>query len=283
MSDSSTTRAPADFQEHLATLDKFGLLQKIDKAIDKDSEMHPLVRWQFQGGLPEEERRAFLFNNVTDARGNRYECPVAVGALAANPAIYAAGLGVAVEEIGDVWLRAMANPIAPERVEQATCQEVVLTGDDLTRPGGGLASLPVPVSTPGFDSAPYLTATLVVTKDPETGIRNMGTYRGQLKATDRLGVRMATRIGGAGGYQHWLKHKKLKTKMPVAIVIGAAPAVLFTGPQKLPIDEDEMTVAGGLMGRPVRTVRCRTVDLEIPADAHRYSRRLPTSRCFLIT
>lgn len=259
--------APADFQEHLKTLDQLGLLQKIDKAIDKDSEMHPLVRWQFQGGLPDEDRRAFLFNNVVDARGGQYKTPVAVGALAASPAIYAAGLGVSVDDIGDVWLQAMANPIAPERVEQAVCQEVVMTGDDLTRPGGGLASLPVPVSTPGFDSAPYLTATLVVTKDPETGIRNMGTYRGQLKARDRLGVRMATRIGGAGGYQHWLKHKKLKSKMPVAIVIGAAPAVLFTGPQKLPIDEDEMTVAGGLMGRPVRTVRCKTVDLEIPADA----------------
>jgi len=106
-----------------------------------------------------------------------------------------------------------------------------------------------------------------VTKDPETGIRNMGNYRGQLKARDRLGVRMASRLGGAGGYLHWLKYQERKQVMPVAIVIGCAPAVLFTGPQKLPIDEDELHVAGGLMGRPVRAVRCKTVDLEVPADA----------------
>ena len=53
----------------------------------------------------------------------------------------------------------------------------MITGDDLRGPGNGLARLPVPVSTPGFDAAPYLTATLCITRDPETGIRNMGTYR----------------------------------------------------------------------------------------------------------
>ena len=260
-------QAPADFQEHLARLEARGLVTRIERAIDKDSELHPLARWQFQGGLPEEERRAFLFTNVTDARGGKYDIPVAVGALAASPEIYAAGLGVPVSEIGEVWVRAMAKPIPAERVESAPCQEVVLSGDDLTKPGGGLARLPVPISTPGFDSAPYLTATLVVTKDPESGVRNMGTYRGQLKAQDRLGVRMASRLGGAGGYLHWLKYQARGEKMPVAIVIGCAPAVLFTGPQKLPIDEDELHVAGGLMGRPVRAVRCKTVDLEVPADA----------------
>src|SRR6185369_8215702 len=94
-----------------------------------------------------------------------------------------------------------------------------------------------------------------------------GTYRGQLKATDRLGVRMATRIGGAGGYQHWLKHRKLKTPMPIAFVIGAAPVAMFTGPMKLPLDLDEMAVAGGLAGAPIRTVKCVTSDLMVPADA----------------
>ncbi len=68
----------------------------------------------------------------------------------------------------------------------------------------------MPISTPGFDAAPYLTATLCVTRDPETGIQNMGTYRGALKATDRLGVRMASRIGGAGGYLHWQKYQQAR-------------------------------------------------------------------------
>ena len=266
---SSTTRAnaPIDLQDHLQRLQKLGLVQRISREIDKDSELHPLVRWQFQGGIPSEDRKAFLFDNVKDASGNAYEMPVVVGALAASPEIYAAGLGVSVEEIGDVWTRAMDNPIEPVAVDNAPCHEVVMTGDELTRWGGGLAALPVPISTPGFDAAPYLTATLVVTKDPETGVRNMGTYRAQLKARDRLGVRMASRLGGAGGYQHWLKYQSRGEVMPVAIVLGCAPAILFTGPQKLPIDEDEMAVAGGLIGSAVRTTRCKTVDLEVPADA----------------
>ena len=267
MGSTMRANAPIDLQDHLQRLEKLGLVQKISRRIDKDSELHPLVRWQFHGGIPSEDRKAFLFDNVTDASGKIYEMPVVVGALAANPEIYAAGLGVSVEEIGDVWTRAMDNPIQPVEVPEAPCQEVVMTGDELTRRGGGLAALPVPISTPGFDAAPYLTATLVVTKDPETGVRNMGTYRAQLKARDRLGVRMASRLGGAGGYQHWLKYQSRGQVMPVAIVLGCAPAILFTGPQKLPIDEDEMAVAGGLIGSAVRTTRCKTVDLEVPADA----------------
>src|SRR5262245_26093866 len=144
---------------------------------------------------------------------------------------------------------------------------MVTTGDELRRPGGGLASLPVPVSTPGFDAAPYLTATLCITRDPDSGIRNMGTYRAALKATDRLGVRMATRIGGAGGYQHWLKYRARGEPMPCAIVVGAAPVTMFTGPQKLALDQDEMAVAGGLAGVPIRVAKAVSVDLEVPADA----------------
>src|SRR5579884_3294868 len=259
------TAPPLDFQEHLARLAAAGLLTRIDRPIDKDAELHPLVRWQFQGGLREDERRAFLFTNVTGAKGERYDIPVLVGGLAASPEIYAAGLGVPVDDIGKVWVRAMAEPIQPVLVEDAPCQEVVETGDALKR--NGLSALPVPISTPGFDSAPYLTATLCVTKDPDNGIQNMGTYRAALKANDRLGVRMASRLSGAGGYLHWEKYKKLGREMPCAIVIGCAPAVLFTGPQKLPIDVDEMAVAGGLLGAPVRTVRCKTVDLVVPADS----------------
>src|SRR5450830_124423 len=258
---------PLDFQEHLAALEANGLLVRVDQPINKDTELHPLVRWQFQGGLREEQRRAFLFTNVVDSHGRRYDIPVAVGALAASPRIYAIGMGKPVEDIGAAWMHAIAHPIAPVIVGSPPCQEVIITGEDLRGPGNGLARLPVPISTPGFDAAPYLTATLCITRDPETGIRNMGTYRAALKATDRLGVRMASRIGGAGGYLHWLKHRKRKEPMPCAIVIGCAPVIIFTGPQKLDIDQDEMGVAGGLAGMPIRTAKAVTVDLDVPADA----------------
>jgi len=266
----AATRAdgpPLDFQDHLARLEAAGLLTRIDRPIDKDTELHPLMRWQFQGGLAEEQRRAFLFTNVVDGSGRRYDIPVVVGALAASPRIYSVGMGQPVEAIGNAWLRAINHPIPPVRVASAPCQEVVITGDALRKPGQGVARLPVPISTPGFDAAPYLTATLVVTKDPDTGIQNMGTYRAALKATDRLGVRMSSRVGGAGGYQHWRKYRERKQPMPVAIVIGAAPVVAFTGPQKLALDFDEMGVAGGLAGAPIETVKGVTVDLVLPARA----------------
>lgn len=252
---------------HVQKLRDNGLLLTIDRPIDKDTELHPLVRWQFQGGIAESQRKAFLFANVRDGSGRSYDVPVVVGAFAASAEIYALGMGVAVSEIGPKWLEAMARPIAPVRVDAAPCQEVVITGTELREPGRGIDRFPVPISTPGYDAAPYLAATVVITKDPDTGVRNMGTYRAALKASDRLGVRMATRVGGAGGYLHWQKYRDRGESMPCVIVVGAPPAVVFTGPQKLPVGQDEMGVAGALAGAPIRIVKAKTVDLEVPADA----------------
>ena len=161
----------------------------IDRPIDKDSEMHPLVRWQFVGGVEETERKAFLFTNITDGLGRKYNIPVVVGAMAANPEVYSVGMDAKVEDIQAKWDHAIANPVAPRLVDNAPCHDVVIEGDALKGEGHGLDMIPIPISTPGFDSAPTLTATNVITKDPETGIQNMGTYRAALKAPDRLVVR----------------------------------------------------------------------------------------------
>jgi 4-hydroxy-3-polyprenylbenzoate decarboxylase len=261
-------RGYPDLHEHLEALKQQGLLLTVERPIDKDAELHPLVRWQFVGGVEEHERKAFLFTNVTDGRGRKYAFPVVVGALAANRAIYSIGMRAAVDEIQAKWDRAIAHPIPPRIVEQAACQEVVIEGAALQGEGNGLDRLPIPISTPGFDSAPTLTATNVITRDPETGVQNHGTYRGGLKAPDRLVIRMATRIGGAGGYCHYLKHQKRGDKtMPCAIALGCPPYVAFVAPQKLPLDVDEIGVAGGLAGEPINVVRARTVDLLVPAEA----------------
>src|SRR4051794_18948593 len=119
---STGARVRLDFQAHLAELEREGLLVRIDRPIDKDTELHPLVRWQFLGGVPEDERRAFLFTNVVDAKGRRYDIPVVVGALAASPRIYALGMGQRVEDIGPAWDRAIGNPIPPVLVNTAPCQ-----------------------------------------------------------------------------------------------------------------------------------------------------------------
>ena len=262
----TTKRGYRDLHEHLAALDEAGLLVTIDEPVNKDTEMHPLVRWQFRGGIDEADRKAFLFTNVTDAKGRRYDMPVAIGALAANPAIYGIGMGVPVESIGATWNQAIANPIPPKVVEDAPCQEIVIEGADLDGPGRGLDGLPIPISTPGYDNAPYLTATNCITHDPETGIQNMGTYRAGLKSSNRLAV-WTFILGGAGGYVHWLKYKARGEKMPIAIVLGCPPVVAYVGPQKIPRDRDEIEVAGAIAGAPINVVRAKTVDLLVPAEA----------------
>jgi UbiD family decarboxylase len=257
-----------DLHDHLEELKRRGLLQVIDRPIDKDAELHPLVRWQFVGGMDEAERKAFLFTHVVNAQGRRYAMPVVVGALAANREIYSVGMGTTVEEIQAKWEHAINHPIPPRLVTQAVCQEVIHEGTALLGEGHGLDMLPIPISTPGFDSAPTLTATNVITVDPETGVQNMGTYRCALKASDRLVVRMATRVGGAGGYLHYLAWKKAGHKtMPCAVVLGCPPYVAFMGPQKLPIGMDEFDVAGGLAGVPIEVVKARSVNLRVPAQA----------------
>ena len=261
-------RGYRDLHDHLDALRAAGLLVEVDRPIDKDSQLHPLVRWQFVGGIDEPRRKAFLFTNIVDGLGRKYDMPVVVGAIAANREIYSIGMQAPVDQIQAKWDHAIANPIAPRVVTEAPCHEVIHEGRDLIGEGKGLDMLPIPVSTPGFDSAPTLTATNVVTRDPVTGVQNMGTYRAALKASDRLVVRMATRVGGAGGYQHYREHQKRGDKeMPCAIVLGCPPYVAFMGPQKLPVGVDEVAVAGGLAGAPINVVKARTVDLMVPAEA----------------
>ena len=261
-------RGYRDLHDHLDALRAAGLLVEVDRPIDKDSQLHPLVRWQFVGGIDEPRRKAFLFTNIVDGLGRKYDMPVVVGAIAANREIYSIGMQAPVDQIQAKWDHAIANPIAPRVVTEAPCHDVIHEGRDLIGEGKGLDMLPIPVSTPGFDSAPTLTATNVVTRDPVTGVQNMGTYRAALKASDRLVVRMATRVGGAGGYQHYREHQKRGDKeMPCAIVLGCPPYVAFMGPQKLPVGVDEVAVAGGLAGAPIAVVKARTVDLMVPAEA----------------
>jgi 4-hydroxy-3-polyprenylbenzoate decarboxylase len=261
----SANRTYADLHEHLDQLDRAGLLQRIDAPVNKDTEMHPLVRWQFRGGIPEKERKAFLFTNIVDSKGRRYDIPVVVGALATNPEVYRIGMNVpTLADIGPAWARAIANPIAPRVVESAPCHDIVLTGRDIEGPGRGLEALPIPISTPGFDAAPYLTATCVITRNPDSGIQNIGTYRGQLKSATRLGMMTLVNLR-SGGYDHW--RRSAGRKMPVAIVVGCPPVVAYQGPQKLPQEVDEIGVAGGLAGGPINVVRGRTVDLMVPAEA----------------
>ena len=151
-----------DLQEHVLALERSGLLIRVDSHIYKDRELHPLVRWQFRGGISAAQRKAFLFTNVFDSLQRKYDMPVLVGALAANDEVYRVGMGIELSEIGKHWMRALNNPLEPKEVYEAPCQEIIQKGEELIGAGKGLDSLPIPVSTPGFDSAPYITAGIFV-------------------------------------------------------------------------------------------------------------------------
>lgn len=256
-------RGYRDLHEHIAALEAAGLLRRVSREIDKDSELHPLVRWQFRGGIPERERRAWLFDNVVDARGRRYAMPVLVAGLAGSQQIYATGLDCEPSEIADRWREALASPVEPVIVDSGPVHDVVHLGDNLLV-HGGLDEFPVPISTPGFDNAPYLTASHWVTRDPDTGIRNVGTYRGQLKSPTKVGLYLAPRQHGR---LHLQRYRERGERMPAAIVLGAPPVVSYAAVTKVPLGVDELKIAGGLARAPIQLVKCCTIDLEVPADA----------------
>ncbi len=255
-----------DLHEHLEALARAGLLVTVERPINKDTEMHPLVRWQFRGGIEERERKAFLFKNVVDSKGKRFSIPVVVGALAASREIYRLGMGCPLEQINETWNRALANPIAPNVVKQAPCHDIVMIGKDLDEAGNGLDGLPIPISTPGWDIAPFTTLSQYITRDPDSGVQNMGIYRGQVKAPLRLGMNPSLELR-PGIYTHWEKMKKRGKKLPAAVVLGAPPCVAFASAQKLPESLDELHVAGALVGMPINAVQAKSVDLLVPAEA----------------
>jgi UbiD family decarboxylase len=254
-----------DLRDYLETLAQRDLLIRVSERVNKDTELVPLVRLQFRG-LPEHERRAFLFEHVTDSRGRDFDGRVAMSTFAASRAVYAAALGVEhVDDAGAAWQRALSGPIEPELVEEGPCQSVVITDPDELADSGGVDAFPHPISTPGFDNAPFLTSPYWVSKDPETGSYNVGVYRGMIKAPCRVGLQMDTPS------QHiaiqLAKARRLGRPLEAAIVVGAVPALGLASVQKLPYGVSEYGIAGGLMGRPLPVVRCATVDLEVPATA----------------
>ena len=174
------SRSYPDLHDHVLALAAAGKLMVIDEPVNKDTEMHPLVRWQYRGGIEEPDRKAFLFTRPVDSKGRRYEHPVLIAGLAGSRDIYRIGFGQPLEQVGATWVKALAAPVTPRVVENAPCQEVVVEGAALDQPGAALDGLPVPISTPGWDNAPYLASAHYITADPDSGVENVGNSRGQL-------------------------------------------------------------------------------------------------------
>ena len=256
-----------DLRDFIAQLEQTGNLHRITDRIEKNSELMPLVRWQYQG-LLDDQRKAFLFDNVTDPEGKSYDCRVAVGVLGASRAIYKLALGLNEKseagEVAERWNQALSHPIKPRSVKSGPVKEVILKGKDISRTDGGLLRFPVPISNPGFDGGPFLTAPYVVTKDPDTGVPNVGTYRCMIKGSNKAGVSVspAQHIG-----IHFHKCKERKVPLQAAIVLGCSPAIGLASVAKVGYGRDEYAVAGAIAGAPIPLVRCESVDLQVPATA----------------
>jgi UbiD family decarboxylase len=252
-----------NLRTHLDNLEKHKKLHRIKRPVNKDTELLPLVRWQFRG-LPESERSGFLFENVTNSRGRRFSASVAAGIYASSSEIYALGLGTSVENIRDRWLEARSTPIPPRIVDSGPVQEEIHLGDNLLE-HEGIEEFPIPIGTPGYDVGPYTTASNFVTRDPDSGAFNVGNYRGQIKGPDRMGVYINPQNNGGA---NWRKNRETNGRdMEVALVIGGPPALTFTAGAKLPYGVEEYAVAGSLIGEPIDVVPCKTVDLVVPAYA----------------
>ncbi len=251
-----------DFREYLGVLEKRDKIFRVKKRVLKETELMPLVRLQFRG-LPESDRRAFLFENVADVKGREYDSQVAVATYAASREIYSIGMMCEPNKIREKWSNALLHPIKPNIVNSGPVQEETHTGPELLEDGKGLEELPVPVELPGF-SGQIRTTTQFITKDPETGVRNCGTYSGHIFAKDRI---LWEIVRSNHGFIHWKKAKELGKSLPAAIVAGATPNIAFVASSKIPYGVDEFDIAGGLSGEPVELVKCKTVDLEVPATA----------------
>ncbi len=239
-----------DMREFLAVLEQQGLLRRVGVDVDPERDIGCMVKWMYQA-LPEADRFGLLFDRVAGS-----DMKFATAALGGSTRAYATALGVEAHEINAKWIDALCNPVAPRRVDDGPCQEVVSEGGDVD-----LGRLPIPVWTPGKDAGRYIT-TIVVTRHAETGIQNQGVYRTLILGRDRMVCNLSP---GRQGYLCVKSHLDRGEPAPIAFVIGAEPAVHLATVTNFPLGFDEITAAGGLKQAPVEMVAARTVDLMVPA------------------
>ena len=242
-----------DLREYVEVLERRGKLHRVTAEVDKDWEIAAVCRRVFQK-IPARTRPVLIFERV---RG--FDIPVLVGSLGASPEVYALALRCAVEEIGRKWEHAQLHPVTPVGVSSGPCKEVILKGDD-----ADLLQFPVPIWTVEHDPGPYITAPCIVTKDPDTGSYNVGTYRLQVKGKRTLGLWAGE---GQDISRHRRKYEARNLPTPVAIVLGPDPTIEMVSVTKFSPTLNEYDVAGGLRGEPVPLVPCETMPLEVPATA----------------
>ena len=247
--------AYADLREYLDVLGEKGYLKWVEREVDKDWEISAVARAVSQ--QPPSERYALGFRKVKG-----YDIPVVVGTIAANRDIYATALEIPGDRdsIIDKWSNAFANPVKCREVKDAPCQEVVLDEQRVD-----LNKFPIPTWVRAKDANPYITAPCMISKDPATGIQNVGIYRMEVKGANRTG--MLWDLPSQHGAIHYKMWEDLNKPMPVCVAIGVDPTVLMAAGGKAMYGVDELDVAGTLRGEPLPVIKAKTVDLLVPATA----------------
>ncbi len=239
-----------DFRGFLAEMEetKEGGFIRISKEVDTRYEITAIVtKLERMRKLP-----LLFFENVKGSA-----MPVVVNCYAAQGRV-ARAIGVPREELSQRVNDAYKNPIPPVEVSHAPVQEVVQTGDEVD-----LGKLPAMVYH-NTDGAPYITAGIVLAKDPDTGACNLSYNRLMVKGKDRLGIFMTVGKHLSAIYS---KTEQMGKPLEVAVSIGNHPAWAISALAIGPYEEEEMAVIGGLKGSPLETVKCKTVPLMVPAGA----------------
>jgi 4-hydroxy-3-polyprenylbenzoate decarboxylase len=260
-----------DLRGFIQLLEERGQLRRITAPVDRDLEVAEIANRMLQAGGP-----ALLFENVKDSA-----FPIAVNLMGTVERIcWAMNMEnpLELEDLGKK-LSMLQQPKPPKTVSQAIdfgkvlfdvlkakpsrdyfppCRQIVIEGDDLD-----LTKIPM-IRPYSGDAGQIITLGLVITKDCETGTPNVGVYRLQLQSKNTMTVHWLSVRGGA---RHLRKAAEAGKKLEIAIALGVDPLIIMAAATPIPVDLSEWLFAGLYGGSGVKLARCKTVDLEVPADS----------------
>jgi phenylphosphate carboxylase beta subunit len=241
-----------DVRDYIAQCEQEGQLHRIKAEVDWDLELSHIAKLN-------EERKgpALLFENVKG-----YHWPVLTSTCTTTERLSII-MGMPIQstlvDLMREWVKRGETKIGPKQVATGPCKENIMKGQDVD-----LFKFPVPKFFPRDGGRFFGTAHFVVTKDPETGWVNLGTYRLQLLDKDILGTQF---IKGKHADIMLKKYQALKKPMPVAVVVGCDPLLFLMGAARLSAFESEYDLAGSIRGEAIEVVRCETNGLPVPATA----------------
>ncbi len=244
----------SDLREFIDRLEANGQLHRVTKQVDWNLELAHVAKVNEQRGGP-----ALLFESIKDYPGQS----VLTSAFTSKERV-ALGLEMPPEtrflEIARSWVGRIADKrIEPVEVATGPCKDHVVTGEDVD-----LFSLPAPWFYPN-DGGRYVgTACFLISRSPDNGRMNLGTYRVMIIDEHRAGIQL---IKGKDSEIDLRGYAERGEAMPVALVIGGDPVLFLCSSTMFPLTESEYEVAGALRGKPVDVVRAETSDLLVPASA----------------